>query len=76
MKATQIFYLLLGGIILFSCGQQEKTKELLAERSVWTTDQANQWYAHQPWLRGSDFIPSSAINQLEMWQAEIGRAHV
>ncbi len=22
------------------------------------------------WLRGSDFIPSTAINQLEMWQAE------
>jgi hypothetical protein len=23
-----------------------------------------------PWLRGCDFIPSNAINQLEMWQAE------
>lgn len=36
----------------------------------WTTDQAWAWYRRQPWLVGCDFIPSSAINQLEMWQAE------
>jgi hypothetical protein len=37
---------------------------------VWKKAQANQWYARQGWLRGCDFIPSTAINQLEMWQAE------
>lgn len=36
----------------------------------WTTDRANQWYSQQPWLVGSNFIPSTAINQLEMWQAD------
>ena len=36
----------------------------------WTIEQANDWYAKQPWLRGCNFIPSNAINQLEMWQAE------
>ncbi len=35
----------------------------------WTTERANAWYAKQPWLVGSNFIPSTAINQLEMWQA-------
>ena len=35
----------------------------------WTTARANQWYSQQPWLVGSNFIPSTAINQLEMWQA-------
>jgi hypothetical protein len=35
----------------------------------WTADQANQWYAEQAWPVGCNFIPSSAINQLEMWQA-------
>jgi hypothetical protein len=35
----------------------------------WTPAQANAWYARQPWLVGSDYIPSDAINQLEMWQA-------
>ena len=36
----------------------------------WTAEQANVWYARQPWLVGSDYIPTDAINQLEMWQAE------
>ncbi|MDE3104224.1 MAG: cellulase family glycosylhydrolase [Acidobacteriota bacterium] len=36
----------------------------------WTEARANQWYARQPWLVGSNFIPSDAINQFEMFQAE------
>ena len=36
----------------------------------WTPDEANTWYAEQPWLLGCNFTPSTAINQLEMWQAE------
>ena len=39
-------------------------------RAKWTEDQANNWYAHQPWLVGANFAPSTAINQLEMWQAD------
>ena len=35
----------------------------------WTPQEAVAWYAKQPWLVGSNFIPSDAINQLEMWQA-------
>ena len=36
----------------------------------WSKEKANAWYAKQPWLVGCNFIPSSAINQLEMWQAD------
>ena len=36
----------------------------------WSKEQANDWYAKQPWLVGCNFIPSTAINQLEMWQDE------
>jgi hypothetical protein len=36
----------------------------------WTEKAANDWYAHQPWLVGSNFTPASAINELEMWQAD------
>ena len=36
----------------------------------WPVDKAREWYAAQPWLVGCNFIPSSAINQLEMWQAD------
>lgn len=35
----------------------------------WSQQQANHWYARQPWLVGSNYIPATAINQLEMWQA-------
>jgi Cellulase (glycosyl hydrolase family 5) len=35
----------------------------------WSEPKANKWYAHQPWLVGSNYIPKSAINELEMWQA-------
>lgn len=34
----------------------------------WTEKKANDWYAQQPWLVGSNYIPRSAINELEMWQ--------
>jgi hypothetical protein len=36
----------------------------------WTAEQANKWQAKQPWVVGANFLPSTAINQLEMWQAE------
>jgi hypothetical protein len=58
-------------IITFSCRtnkSKEKTETVPA--SVWSTERAQSWSKNLPWLRGSDFIPSSAINQLEMWQAE------
>jgi hypothetical protein len=34
----------------------------------WTEQAANSWYARQPWLVGSNYIPATAINELEMWQ--------
>jgi hypothetical protein len=39
-------------------------------RERWTESQANAWYAKQPWPVGCNFSPSTAINQLEMWQAD------
>jgi endo-1,4-beta-mannosidase len=30
----------------------------------------HEWYSKQGWVRGANFLPSSAINQLEMWQRE------
>lgn len=35
----------------------------------WTADKANNWYDRQGWLTGANFLPSNAINELEMWQA-------
>ena len=39
-------------------------------QKIWTATQSNDWYNKQPWLVGCNFIPSTAINELEMWQAE------
>jgi hypothetical protein len=39
-------------------------------RRRWSKRRAGAWYARQPWLIGSNYNPSTAINQLEMWQAE------
>ena len=36
----------------------------------WSEARANEWYAKQPWLVGSNYIPATAINELEMWQAD------
>lgn len=36
----------------------------------WPAEKANEWYKTVPWLVGSNFGPSTAINQLEMWQAD------
>ena len=43
---------------------------LLCAQQRWTEEQANAWYAQQPWPVGADFLPSNAINELEMWQAD------
>jgi hypothetical protein len=39
-----------------------------AQASRWTEQKASDWYARQPWLVGSNYIPATAINELEMWQ--------
>ena len=41
----------------------------LSQTARWSEQKAHDWYARQPWLVGSNYIPKSAINQLEMWQA-------
>jgi hypothetical protein len=40
------------------------------QESKWTEERANQWYAKQPFLVGANFLPSNAVNELEMWQAD------
>jgi len=36
----------------------------------WSVEKANAWYKNQPWLVGANFVPSNAVNPLEMWQAD------
>lgn len=40
------------------------------EEGRWSAEKANAWYAEQGWRTGANFLPSTASNQFEMWQAE------
>ncbi len=40
-----------------------------ADPERWPPAEANAWYDAQPWVLGSNYVPASAINELEMWQA-------
>jgi hypothetical protein len=42
----------------------------IAAQEKWSEQQARDWYAKQSWLVGANYNPASAINQLEMWQAD------
>ncbi len=55
--------------VLIASGFIAATKPMNAQER-WTEQQANAWYAAQPWPVGADFLPSNAINELEMWQAD------
>lgn len=55
--------LVIVAVIAFLCAQT------YAQDQRWSEAQANEWYARQPWPVGANFLPSTAINQLEMWQA-------
>jgi hypothetical protein len=72
---NKLLLIVLLAFTFVQCKRPESKTEKIVEpsklvRNVWTKEQANEWYKDKGWLRGSDFIPSSAINQLEMWQAE------
>ncbi len=66
---------ILVAVIIFavavSCNTNKESKNQASEiRKVWSVEQAQKWKDQVGWLRGSNFNPSTAINQLETWQAE------
>ncbi|MDQ3550594.1 MAG: cellulase family glycosylhydrolase [Bacteroidota bacterium] len=36
----------------------------------WSTKKSKEWFENNGWMVGCNYIPSNAINQLEMWQSE------
>ena len=36
----------------------------------WPRDEVSAWYANLPWLCGFNYLPRTAINWIELWQAE------
>lgn len=67
MKKNLIILLTLITCVNLVSGASNK-KQSTADR--WSEQKANAWYASQPWPSGCNFQPSTAINQIEMWQNE------
>jgi hypothetical protein len=63
MKKTLIlsFILLMQGVCFLRAAENVQP---------WTVEKAQAWGRREGWLVGCNFIPSTAINQLEMWQAD------
>jgi len=77
MKKVKLYLtILLAGTVLLSCKdnksnvEENKETAVIEKREIWSKEQANNWYAEQPWLVGANYYPSTAINQLEMWQED------
>lgn len=64
MKNLKCCYIVLAifAVVFFSCSNSGEVKK------VWSQRDAKRWQKDNDWLRGCNFIPSNAVNQLEMWQ--------
>ncbi|WP_375417266.1 cellulase family glycosylhydrolase [uncultured Hymenobacter sp.] len=75
MKKLLLFLLLLtsfGGVAqktkVKTKGAAATSASALASRR-WPVEKAQAWSKSHAWMSGANFTPSTAINQLEMWQA-------
>jgi hypothetical protein len=57
----------LTAITLSSYAQSSKPAGEISAR--WSIEKAAAWQKEHGWVSGANFLPSTAINQLEMWQA-------
>jgi hypothetical protein len=71
MRKSILFFMLTIAVSLYGYAQQTETggtAQLLAGQ--WSVEKANAWYAKQKWIVGCNFVPSTAVNDVEFWQDE------
>lgn len=68
MKKQTYFILMALVVLLAGCQSVQKSAE--NTKKIWSKEQAQEWQKANGWLRGANFTPSTAINQVEFWQAE------
>lgn len=70
----KLHHLILAGTLLISnatlVNAQTTKPQSAASNKIWTAEKAKQWYSEHKWIVGANFIPSTAVNQLEMWQQD------
>jgi len=59
------YFTILTMILIVSSGFSQK-KDIKINK--WSIEKATKWYSGNQWIVGANFVPSTAINQLEMWQ--------
>lgn len=62
--------LMVGFISTAQFNNSPKEERQIKSLQRWSEERIHQWYEKQDWPVGANFVPSSAINQLEMWQEE------
>lgn len=65
MKRQKFILLFISLILMFSCKDSVRRTG-----GRWSQQEAWDYYNSFPWMAGANFNPSTAINQLEFWQAE------
>ena len=58
--------------ILFIIATLALTTNIFAAKPTqrWSAEKAQAWAADKGWIVGCDYVTATAINQIEMWQAE------
>lgn len=64
-----VFFLILSGDANAQKSKASPRSEQEISGKQWSVEKAKEWYANHDWIVGADYLPSNAINQLEMWQA-------
>ena len=62
---VNVVFLFFLGICVCACTQDSNS----SNNSRWSEEKIQEWYDNQPWLVGCNYIPATAINQIEMWSA-------
>lgn len=55
---------------LFILGTLSSCSNKQGSSQRWSEEKANEWYSKLPWMSGCDYIPATAINQIEMWSED------
>ncbi len=62
-----IVFLPIALLLINACSRPRLSSDI---GQVWSVEKANEWQEETGWLCGCNFLPSSAVNALEMWQEE------
>ena len=57
-------------LMVLAGGLTATAQDSVLETNRWSRERAAAWYDELDWLSGANFNPSTAINQLEMWQED------